>query len=213
MPRLRKNWIVAIITSRMNSTRLPNKALADICGKPMLWHVINRLKASKLINNMVIATDTTSQPIKEFASQYGILVYAGSENDILDRLYRAARQFDADIVVRIWGDCPLINAGIIDKLIRFFIEGNYDYAYSKNYPEGQNAAIASFNTLKRAWREVKDLKDREWIHTYFTNSKEYKVGIMTNEDDLSCIKLSVDTAVDLERVRGLIERSQIINRL
>ena len=201
----------AIITARMGSTRLPNKILLDICGKPMLWHVVNRVMASKLINKIVIATDTKSPEILDFAVEYDIPVYAGADDDILDRLYQASK--GAKIIVRIWGDSPLVNADIIDDLIRFFVGGKYDYAYNKGYPEGQNVAVVSYKTLRKAWETIKDPKDREWIHTYFTNTKDYKVGIMENETDLSSVKLSVDTAEDLERIRGLIERSQIINRL
>jgi spore coat polysaccharide biosynthesis protein SpsF (cytidylyltransferase family) len=172
----------------------------------MLWHVVNRVKASKLVNKVVIATDTNSPMIVEFARRNGIPIYEGSENDILDRLYQAAKFFNIDPIVRVWGDCPLVNSQIIDNLIRFFNNG---YAYTKGYPEGQNVAIVDFKTLEKAWNEIKDPKDREWIHTYLSKQGD----ILESEYDLSSIKLSVDTYEDLDRIRGLIERSKVISRL
>lgn len=200
--------IVALITSRWHSKRLLGKALIDIAGKPMLWHIVNQVKHSRLVNEVVIATDTKSLPIVEFAERNNIPVYEGKTDDILDRLYQTARKFEADVIVRVWGDCPLVNAGIIDEVIKFFIEGHYDYAYNTKCPEGQTVAVISLEVLEKAWGNVKDLKDREWIHSYFTITKDFKVGVLEADKDWSHIKLSVDTWEDLNRVRGLVERSQ-----
>ncbi len=200
--------IVAIITSRWNSTRLPGKALVDICGKPMLWHIVNRVKHSRLINEVIVATDTKSFPIVEFAERNNIPIYEGKTDDILDRLYQTAKKFEADVIVRVWGDCPLVNEEIIDEVIKFFIEGHYDYAYNTKCPEGQTVAVISFEVLEKAWEIIEDPRDREWIHTYFINKSLVKIGVLEAEKDWSGIKLSVDTKEDLERARGLIERSQ-----
>jgi spore coat polysaccharide biosynthesis protein SpsF len=195
--------IASVITARMGSTRLPGKALADICGKPMLWHIINRLKKSKHINKIIIATDKKSKPIVDFAEQNEIDCYAGADTDILDRIYQASK--GADVIVQVWGDCPFINPKIVDGVIEFFLKNKCDYAYNTKCPEGQMVAVISRSAWEKAWRQVKNPKDREWTHPYFVNSS-FRVKTLEAEDDWSAVKLTVDTPQDLDRARKLYEK-------
>jgi len=121
--------IVALVQVRMGSNRLPGKALAEILGKPILWHIVNRLKASELLNKIVIATSTNpvDKVIADFATENSIDCYAGSENDLVDRLYLAAEKFRADIIVRITADCPLADPAVIDRVVRYYQEGQFEY--------------------------------------------------------------------------------------
>src|SRR3989338_126496 len=121
--------IVAIIQARMGSLRMPGKVLKPILGKPMLWHVVERVKRAKLINQVVVATSTNPEDkkIADFCKKNNIEVFRGSQNDVLDRYYQCAKKYHAKFIVRITADCPLIDSQLIDKLIRKFFKGRYDY--------------------------------------------------------------------------------------
>ena len=121
--------VVAIIQARMGSTRLPGKVLKEISGKPMLWHVIERVKRCKEIDNIVIATTSKDEDkaIIYIAEKCGVETYAGSENDVLDRYYQAAKKVNADVIIRITADCPLINPTTIDEMINICLNENIEY--------------------------------------------------------------------------------------
>ena len=121
--------IVAVIQARMGSTRLPGKVLKPVAGKPLLWHIIHRLKASHLIEDIAIATTTNplDDAIVEFGAAEGVSVVRGPEDDVLARFARAAEQLDADIIVRVSSDAPFIDAGFVDHLIASMIEQDGDY--------------------------------------------------------------------------------------
>ena len=114
--------VVAIIQSRMNSSRLPNKVLRPLGGRPMLWLVVRRVRAAEGIDEVVVATSDESddEPIRVFCQQEGIACFAGSKDDVLDRFYRASSKFDAGAVVRVTADCPLIDPELIGRVIEFF---------------------------------------------------------------------------------------------
>lgn len=111
--------VVAIIQARMGATRLPGKILMDIAGKPMLCHVIERMKQSKNVDSIVVATTTKEEDkaVLELAKECGIKIFAGSEDDVLDRFYQATKKFGADVIVRITVDCPIIDPQIVDVAI------------------------------------------------------------------------------------------------
>src|SRR6185437_7033455 len=121
--------IVAVIQARMGSTRLPGKVLKPIAGKPLLWHIVHRLKASKLIEDIAIATSTNplDDAIVDFAAAQGLSVVRGPEDNVLARFALAAEQLGADIIVRVSSDAPFIDAGFIDHLIASLIEQGGDY--------------------------------------------------------------------------------------
>jgi len=204
---------IAIITSRWNSTRLPGKALADINGHPLLWHVISRVKKSKSVDQVVVATSKDSQPIIDYCKANDIAYYAGSENDILDRLYQTAKKFKAHTVIRVWGDCPCVDGDTIDNALMTMrlhctLGGECDYFYTYGLPEGKNIAIIPFASFKKAHRKIKNPKDREWLHKYFVdNPDKYKVGTLHFPSDAPEVKLSVDTPEDLKYIRKLYARS------
>src|SRR5258708_8138310 len=127
----------------MGSTRLPNKVLAEISGRPMLWHIVQRLGFAKRVDQVVIATaeGDANQPIRAFAEEYGIPCYAGSELDLIDRLRSLASLFEADALVRVTGDCPLVDPVVIDRLVEIYLSnrGSVDYVSNvlpQSYPHG-----------------------------------------------------------------------------
>lgn len=207
----KKNNVVAIIQARIGSTRLPDKVLKDIEGKPMLWHVVNRIKHSKNINKIVIATTKNKNDTKivDFCKLYDIEFYRGSEEDVLDRYYQAAKLWQADIIVRITSDCPLIDPQVVDKVIVSYLENKDSLngasnAIKRTYPRGLGVEVVSFNTLKRIWREaIKDYQ-REHVTIYmYENTKDFKILNVENNKNLSYLRWTVDEKKDLELVREI----------
>lgn len=193
---------IVIITSRWHSERLPGKALVDIVGKPMLWHIVNRARVA--VQNVVVATTPDSQPIIDFCEKEEILYFVGSEEDILDRLYRTAQHYKADVIVRVWGDSPLVDPDVIIAGLKQFNRTKLDYFYTQGLPQGINIAIMPFSTLKKAFLSLMPLHDRLWIHKYFVDHPEiYKTHILKHQLDLSKVDLTVDTEKDLRFVRKI----------
>jgi glutamate-1-semialdehyde 2,1-aminomutase/spore coat polysaccharide biosynthesis protein SpsF len=204
----KKMKIVAIIQARMGSTRLPGKVLMEVCGKPLLWHVVNRVSYSKYISQIVIATSTNPKDdeIEKFAKKYKLKVFRGSENDCLDRYYKAAKKYKADIIARITADCPLICPEIIDRVIAEFKKNNSDYVSNsiiRTFPDGVDVEVFSFETLKKAWKETKDPVEREHVTVYIRNSGKFKIKNVVNDKPVNPqeYKWSVDRIEDLEFVR------------
>jgi glutamate-1-semialdehyde aminotransferase/spore coat polysaccharide biosynthesis protein SpsF (cytidylyltransferase family) len=200
--------IVAIIQARMASTRLPGKVLKDLVGHPLLWHVIQRVSRAKRIDKIVVATSTktTDDPIEFFCAREGIACLRGSEEDVLDRYYQAARQWKAEVVVRITGDCPLIDPEVTDRVIEAFQQGEYDYVSNilrYTYPNGLDVEVFSYAALTRAWQEAQSPTEREHVTPYLRNSGEFRVSGVENEIDLSPqdYRWTVDEPSDLEFVR------------
>ena len=181
--------IVAIIQARMESTRLPGKVLKDISGKPMLWHLIKRVQQARHVDEVAIAatTNKADDRLEKFAIDNNLGIYRGSEEDIVDRYLNAGRKFDANIVVRIWGDCPLIDPELIDKLIEKYIDGNYEYANNFNpptYPTGMNFEIYSLESLERIWKETNDTFYRQYPFEYiYAHHDSFKALYDKNDID------------------------------
>jgi spore coat polysaccharide biosynthesis protein SpsF len=215
--------IVAIIQARMGSTRLPGKVLKDIAGKPVLWHEINRLKETKLINEIVVATTRKAedQQIITLAADSGVKSYAGNEEDVLDRYYQAAKKYRADVIVRVTSDCPLLDPDIVDEVIRYFSENTFDYVSNtwasaqgdskQTYPVGLDTEVFSFEALKRAWKEAKLPSEREHVTPYiWKNSKLFKIGHVGYRKDLYYMRWTLDYDKDLLFIREVYK--QLSNR-
>ncbi|AEE96752.1 cytidylyltransferase domain-containing protein [Mahella australiensis] len=150
-----KAKVLCVIQARMGSERLPGKVMMDICGKPVIAHVIERLKKCKHLDGIVLATSAKEDDriLLDVAQQYDIDACAGSENDVLSRYVQASQRFHGDIIVRVTGDCPLIDPYIVDQLITEFKQCNCDYMrldVPDTYPRGLDAEIFTFEALKRA---------------------------------------------------------------
>ena len=202
--------VIAIAQCRMGSKRLPGKVLADVCGKPMLWHLVNRLRYSSLTDEVVVATSSSDEnrPIVDLCAKSQIPCYAGSEEDLIDRFYRTCLQFSADAVVRITADCPLVDPSLVDKVVGTFLDnrGKYDYVNNcrpfSTYPHGLDVEVISFGLIEKLWKEVKDPFRREWFTTViFENPGTYSQLCLKSEKNLSNIRLTVDYPEDLELVR------------
>jgi len=204
--------VVVIIQARMGSSRLQGKVLKEILGKPMLWHLINRLKRSKLIDKIIIATTDKERdkPILKLAQELGIDSFAGSEEDVLDRYYQAAKKYNADTVVRITADCPLIDPELVDKVIGHYLENidRLDYAHSGiGYPDGiVETEVFSFIALEKAWREARLASEREHVTAYiWKNPQLFRTDTVENEEDLSHMRLVVDDERDFQLVTEIFK--------
>ena len=195
-----KEGNLAIIQARMGSSRLPNKVLKDLCGKPALWHVINRVKKSKLIDEIIIATTIEKQDLQivKFCADNDIRVFVGSESDVLDRYYQAARLFKPDNVIRITSDCPLIDYEIIDLIIKKHIEENNDYTSNTlvdSFPDGLDCEIMKYSVLERAWENACLQSEREHVTLYIKNGDFKKKNILCEEDRKN-FRWTLDTEKD-----------------
>lgn len=203
---------VAIVQARMGSSRLPGKVMREILGKPMLWHIINRLKGSKLIDKIVIATSDKERdkPILKLARELGLDSFAGSEDDVLDRYYQAAKKFNAEVVVRITADCPLIDPELVDKIVRHYLENRdrLDYAASGlTYPDGiVETEVFSFAALDKAWREARLASERAHVTPYiWKNPLLFRTATVENQEDLSHLRLVVDDKKDFQLITTIFE--------
>ncbi len=199
---------VAIIQARSASARLPGKVLMGSEGKPMLWHIMERVSSAKMIDETVIATSTSlkDNQIEEFARKNNFKIFRGSEHNCLDRYYWAAKKHKANMIVRITGDCPLILPEIIDKLISEYLKGRHDYVTNTlcyTYPDGCDVEVFSFKALEKAWKECKDPLQKEHVTLFIKDSGKFKLKNMERKNPLNPTeyKWSVDKPEDLEFVR------------
>ncbi len=204
--------VVAIIQARTGSSRLPNKVLADIENKPMIWHVINRIKKVKSIHHIVLATTRKKTDLKliKIAKDNEILSYRGDDNDVLTRYYQCALKIHADIIIRITGDCPLTDYLVVEEMLEFFLTKNYDYIsnrISPTYPDGLDVEIFSFKTLQKANRLAKLLSEREHVTPYIVkHPKMFKIYNYANITNYSNLRWTVDEEKDLQFVRAIYHK-------
>ena len=203
--------IVAIVQARTKSARLPNKVLMDICGKPMLERVLDRLCHSKLIDIIQIATTNSGSDMRiiDIAARMSVYCYCHSrekENDLLDRFYRARVWSNDDVVVRVTADCPCIDPELVDQTIKYFLDNKFDYVSNcSNYPDGFDTEVFSFSALEQAWEKATDPRDREHIGLWMVRNCP-KVGSLPCNRRIPKVKLSVDTMEDLELIRKVFQK-------
>ncbi|MBK7354701.1 aminotransferase class III-fold pyridoxal phosphate-dependent enzyme [Propionivibrio sp.] len=193
--------IIALVQARMGSTRLPNKVMKQIAGVPMIELLLSRLSRAVEVDQIVVATsvDVRNQPLVELIGKLGYACEQGSENDVLDRYVKAARAHQADIVVRITGDCPLVDPELVDECIRRFKESDSDYLcnnYPPTYPDGLDIEIFTFKALEKASKEARNIFDREHVTPYLRQSGLFKTSVIQHSSDLSGLRWTVDEAVD-----------------
>ncbi len=196
----------------MGSTRLPGKVMLDLAGEPMLVRSVNRVSRSHTVNKVVIATTSLSadDAIMRLCSQHGWPCFRGSENDVLDRYYKAAVAYGSEIIVRITSDCPLIEPAIIDQVVQAFLERQAEIDYVSNvwpertFPRGLDTEVIRFEALERAWREDKNPAWREHVTPYIQyNPALFHFRGVVNNTDYSHMRWTVDTLEDLEFVRRI----------
>ena len=198
--------ILAILQARVSSTRLPGKVLKNIINKPMLLRQIERIRRTKLIDKLIVATslDLTDNPIERLCKENDIAYYRGSLDDVLDRFYQAAKLFNADHIVRLTGDCPLADPLLIDEVISYHLQGGYDYSSNTlepTFPDGLDIEVFKFGCLKAVWLEARLPSQREHVTPFiYQQPDRFKIGSFKNIADLSGFRLTVDEPADFELI-------------
>jgi spore coat polysaccharide biosynthesis protein SpsF (cytidylyltransferase family) len=196
----------------MGSTRLPGKVMADVAGKPLLKHVLDRVGRIHGVDQVVLATASSEQarPLIQLAKDCTVEVFVGSENDVLDRYYQAALAFTAEAIVRITADCPLLDPAVSSCVVERFVQGTYDYVsniHPPSFPDGLDTEVFSFWALERAWREGILASEREHVTPYiWKNHGKFRIFNVANDRDLSSLRWTVDESADLEFVRAVYSR-------
>ncbi|MDF1612716.1 MAG: glycosyltransferase family protein [Stygiobacter sp.] len=206
--------IITVVQARFSSTRLPGKVLLPILEKPILIRMIERVRKAKFVGQLVIATSINSEDdqIEKLCNEYNFECYRGSLTDLLDRHYQVGLKYNADAVVKIPSDCPLIDPSIIDKVIKNFTENNFDYVsnlHPATYPDGNDVEIFSFNALEKAWKEATKNFEREHTTPYFwENQNLFKLGNVKWETGLdlsTSLRFTLDYFEDYQFIKNIYE--------
>lgn len=204
--------ILAILQARTSSTRLPGKVLMNLAGQPMLARQIERIKGSKLIDKLIVATSDSEDDnrLAELCGEIEVECFRGSLDDVLDRFYRAAEPNQPEHVVRLTGDCPLADPAVIDQVIQFYLLSGCDYVSNTlepTFPDGLDVEVISFGALKKAWREAKKQSEREHVTPYIIGHRGmFNVANFAHSRNLSKLRWTVDEPEDFEFVKAVYER-------
>jgi len=206
--------VVAIVQARMSSSRLPGKVLADLGGQPMLAWVLRRTQRTAGVDQVILATSAEAEDdaIQAFCQQAGFACYRGSLHDVLDRYMGAARQSEADIILRITGDCPFIDPGLLSEYLREFLQAEppLDFAANRLPDErtisiGLDAEFCTRAALETAWGEAKEPHQREHVMPFFyENLQRFHIRHFKHEPSYGHLRWTVDTAEDLELARRIV---------
>ena len=208
--------ILAITQARYSASRLPAKVLKEINGKTLLDIHLQRIKKSKLISDIMVATTNENESvlIVDIAKRNNVLYYKGSLNDVLERFYLAAKTYNPEFVVRLTSDCPLIDAKVIDEVLNVLINSDYDYVATgliPSYPDGISIEAFTFSSLEKAYNEAELQSEREHVTPYIWKNSTVKGGNLFKSFNLSYAKdysnyrLTVDTIEDFQLMESLIK--------
>lgn len=200
-----------IIQARVGSTRLPGKVLLKILDKTILEFVIERVQKATLVDSITVATTDKKddQAIMDLSKSLGVNAFAGSEEDVLDRFYEAAKLYNIEYIVRITADCPMIDPILIDKVIDHCSKTGADYSSNtlkRTFPDGQDIEVFNFNALEDAWKEAKLLSEREHVTPYIIkHNDKFKLANLQNKVDLSEKRWSLDEKADFDFLKVVLE--------
>lgn len=209
--------ILGVLQARLSSTRLPGKVLLPLLGRPMLFRQWERLQRCKKVDRWVLATSTDSSDdsLEAFCREHHLDCFRGDMQDVLDRFYQAALPLKPDHVLRVTGDCPLIDPEVVDQVAAFYLAGRYDYASNTNpptFPDGLDVEIFRFESLQQARSEAKLASQREHVTPFLhQNPQRFKLGNFKNARDLSGLRWTVDTREDFIFIQQVYERLYAAN--
>tara|TARA_Y100000766_G_C18843633_1_gene574513 strand:+ start:581 stop:1294 length:714 start_codon:yes stop_codon:yes gene_type:complete len=214
-----KKKILCIIQARMNSKRLKGKVLKKIQGKTALEHIIERSLQVKLIDDLVVATSNNKldDKIEEFCKRQKINCYRGDEINVLSRFYEISKKNLAKNILRLTADCPLHDPEVIDDIIKFYKENNFDYvsnSIKRTFPVGLDTEVFSFDSLEKAFFYSSDPLHREHVTLYINrkfselNNGSFKIYNYRAKGNFSFLRWTLDTLEDLKRIRVLMRLSE-----
>ncbi len=206
--------VVVIIQARMASSRLPGKVLADLGGQPVLAWVVHRAQRARGVDQVVVATSVAAEDsvIAAFCKEQGFACTRGDLHDVLDRYVQAAHEYDADVVVRLTGDCPFIDPGMLADNLHTFLDADprLDFAANRlpgerTVPIGLDAEICTIGALEIAWREAQEPHQREHVMPFFyEHPQRFRILHIKHQPDYGHYRWTVDTPEDLELVRKVV---------
>ena len=202
--------IIAIVQARMGSTRLPGKVMRTINGKPLIEILLSRLALSKKIHEVVLATseNENNKILVDYVQNLGFNTFIGSEDNVLERYWKCAKNLNADTIIRITGDCPLIDGELVDNIINQYILMGCDYLSNTNpptFPDGLDTEIFSMKILEIAYQKANLTFDKEHVTPYMRNTNEFTTSNYFNSEDFSFLRWTVDEIVDLELVNNIFK--------
>lgn len=208
--------ILTIIQARRGSSRLPDKVLKEILGQPVLLKMLERVNASKLKGQLVVATTQEEQDdaIFELCNANNVLCFRGHSTDLLDRHYRSALEYGAEAVVKIPSDCPLIDPKIIDEVLQYYISHSNEFDYVSNlhpatWPDGNDLEIMSMQALERCWNEASKDFEREHTTPYiWENPDKFRIGAVkwnSGLDYSTSHRWTLDYPEDFEFIKRVYE--------
>jgi spore coat polysaccharide biosynthesis protein SpsF (cytidylyltransferase family) len=203
---------IAIVQARMASSRLPGKVLADLAGRSMLARVVRRVERAASVDRVVVATtdQASDDPIAAECARLGVAAFRGQATDVLDRFYRAAREYRADAFARITADCPLADPALIDECVTAFAAAGADHAsnaYQRRYPRGLDVEVVRTTALERAWREARLPYERAHVTPFiYARREQFQLLPVTGNEGHSHLRWTVDTADDLRLARAIYRR-------
>ena len=204
--------IVVVVQARMSSQRFPGKVLIDVLGSPMLGHLLDRLGQCKAINGLIVATsdDSSDDSVAAYTAVRGIACHRGDLDDVAGRLIGAAEAMDADALVRVSADSPLLDPALVDEAVRLFRDRRVDLVTNvqkRTFPKGQSVEVVSLPTLHAAWSKGMTADEREHVtKRFYDHARDYAIRNMVHEPECGDIQLSVDTLEDMRRVSGILVR-------
>lgn len=204
----------AIVQARCGSTRFPDKVFADIDGKPLLWHVVNRLTYAQTIDDIIIATtiNPRDDKIEEWCYKERVKCFRGSEEDVLNRYYSASAAFPSDIIVRVTADDPFKEPEVIDKVIRKLINDGLDLVtnnFPPSFPEGLDCEAFTFRVLQIMENSTQDSFEREHVTQYiYHNPDKFRIGNVVSDHQLSSYRWTIDNKEDYEMVKAIYENRE-----
>jgi len=210
-PRSQPIRTLAILQARLSSSRLPGKVLMPVHGMPLIGFMIERIRQSRTIDHLVVATSTemSDDPLVEAVSAMGIAVVRGPLDDVLARFALAESLYPASVVVRLTGDCPLIEPRLIDRVVASVISGHADYASNcvpATYPDGLDCEAFRADILRRAASEALLPSEREHVTPWIRSAAGGRTNTIKCNVDLSKLRWTVDYEDDLQLIRQMVER-------
>ena len=201
---------IAMIQARVGSSRLRSKVLMEICGKPVLRRVIERVRKSELVDEVIVITSVEKDnlPLLSLCASLDTRVFVGSENDVLDRYYQASRVYDSDYIIRITADCPLFDGGLLDKAIKSMSpEDDYLGMISETFADGLDLEIFKTEALRKSWKEARLQSEREHVTQYIRKHPEMFVlkDFVSPVGDFGENRWTLDEKEDFELIKNIIE--------
>jgi spore coat polysaccharide biosynthesis protein SpsF len=217
-----KKKVVLIIQARMGSVRLPGKSLMDLAGKPLVGRVLERVKRCRLINEIVLATPDGADDdrLSQLAEFYDVSLFRGSESDLVDRHYQAARKYDAHYVCRLPADNPVLEPDEVDRMVTAHVKSGLEFSsnlsqvFGNGYPDGIGVEVYNFDALRKIWEECEDPEKREHVHlSFFNYARQKPVDSRFRVGTVQCPKnfrrpeliLDVNTLEQYEFIREIFE--------